>query len=166
MNVSKLLSKVTAGAAVLSALAACAAKEEAAPAPIAVDVEFPSAAAAVAVDSVKLYVFDGAQDCAELIRRRQIQQELPPFLLETPAASPCDFQRGQNNTFELDLAQTYSVLAVGDRQGGDLLVGCAKQTSFGDTKALPISLTFLDATKRVPDTTCTKLSDKCAGTCN
>jgi len=144
---------------------ACAAEEEAAPPNIAVDVEFPSVAAAVAVDSVKLFVFEGAVACNDLVRRRQTDQALPATKVETPSLSPCDFQRGTNNAFELPLRGSYTMLAVGQSAGTDLLVGCAQQASFGATRAQPIALTYVDATKRIPETTCAKLSDKCNGAC-
>ena len=153
---------------VLSALllltSACTVKKEADPADIDLDVEFPSVAAAVAVDSVKMYVFAGSLACTDLIRKRQTAQALPEATLERPV-SPCDLQAGRNNALELDLRSTFTILAVGQTAGADLLVGCAVQTDFGTTRALPISLTFIDASKRIPDTACARLSDKCNGAC-
>lgn len=144
--------------------AACAAKKPAEPADIAFDVEFPSVAAAIAVDDVKMYVFEGALACNDLVRKRQTQQALPPAIVER-AATPCDFQQGTNNEFELKLNGTFTVLAVGQTAGADVLVGCTVQTEFGATRAQPVSLTYVDASKRIPETTCPKLSDKCNGAC-
>lgn len=153
-------------AAALLALSslACAAKEDAAPADIALDVEFPSTAAAVAVEGVKIYVYEGAPGCTELVRLRQTGQALPPSVFESSALSPCDLQAG-GSSVELDLDKDYTALAVGQAGGRDLLIGCAFQGAFGATKALPISLTYIDATQRIAPTTCTKLSDKCGGLC-
>ncbi len=151
-------------AALVGLLSACASKKDAEPADIAFDVEFPSVAAAVAVDNVKVYVFAGALGCNDLVRKRQTDQALPPTLVERPV-TPCEFQRGANNEFELQLKSTFTVLAVGQTAGADLLVGCAVQTDFGATRALPVSLTYVDANKKIPDTTCARLSDKCNGAC-
>lgn len=142
----------------------CAAKEDAAPADIAFDVEFPSVAAAVAVDSVKIYVFAGSLACSDLIRKRQTDQALPATLIERPV-TPCDLQAGRNNALDLDLRGTFTILAVGQTAGADVLVGCSVQADFGTTRALPVSLTYIDASKRIPDTACSKLSDKCNGAC-
>ncbi len=151
-------------ALVLSLLGACAAKEDAVPADIGLDVQFPSTAAAVAVDGVKVYVYEGGQACNDLVRLRQTAQALPPTMFESPSLSPCDLQSGAASV-ELDLDKEYTMLAVGLAGGSDLLIGCAVQPAFGQTKALPISMTYIDATKRIAETTCTKLSDKCTGRC-
>jgi hypothetical protein len=143
---------------------ACTVKKEADPADIELDVEFPSVAAAVAVDSVKMYVFAGSLACTDLVRKRQTDQALPDTVIERPV-SPCDLQAGRNNALELDLRSTFTILAVGQAAGADLLVGCSVQTDFGTTRALPVSLTFIDASKRIPDTACARLSDKCNGAC-
>ncbi len=157
---------LTALCAVAASIAtsACAQKEPAAPADVAFDIEFPSVAAAIALDNVKLYIFDGALGCNDLVRKRQTDQALPAALVERPV-TPCDFQKGTVVDFELELKSTFTVLAVGQAGGVDLLVGCAIQTDFGATRALPVSLTYVDATKKIPDTTCARLSDKCNGAC-
>lgn len=85
-------------------------------------------------------------------------------MIERPL-SPCDLQAGTNNALELDLRSTFTLLAVGQTAGTDLLVGCSVQTDFGTTRALPVSLTYIDASKRIPDTACAKPSDKCNGAC-
>ena len=159
------LARAAAALAALVALsAACASKEPSEPADIAFDVEFPSVAAAVAVDNVRMYVFEGALSWNDLVRKRQTAQGLPTAVVER-AVSPCDFQRGTNNAFELKLDATFTVLAVGQAAGADLLVGCTVQTQFGATRAQPVSLTYVDASKRIPETTCPRLSDKCNGAC-
>lgn len=152
-------------AAIAMGSVACAAKKDAEPAPIAFDVQFPSTSAAVAVDGVKVYVFPGSLSCNDLVRRRQTQQELPATVLVSDSVSPCDLRVGQNNSLELDLDQDYTMLAVGSAAGKDLLVGCTLQSKFGATRAQSISLTFIDANQKIPDTKCTKLSEKCGGKC-
>lgn len=150
--------------ALLALTAACTAKESASPADVGFDVEFPSVAAAVALDNVKIYVFDGAMNCNDLVRKRQTDQALPATLIEKPVV-PCDIQRGVGIDFEIALRSTVTILAVGQAAGTDLLVGCVVEADFGSTKALPVSLTYVDATKKIPDTTCARLSDKCNGAC-
>jgi hypothetical protein len=145
---------------------ACAAKEDAEPATIGLDVQFPSTAAAVAVEGVKVYVYDGKLQCNDLVRLRQTSQALPPNRFESRSLSPCELHAGvPNSSVELDLDKEYTMLAVGQAAGRDLLVGCALQSAFGATKAQPIALTYIDATQSIPETTCTKLSDKCGGRC-
>lgn len=147
-------------------ISACAVEKDTAPANVPIDIDFPSAAAAVAVDGVKLFVFEGARQCNELVRLRQTAQAFPTTTLETPAISPCALLHGTNNVVELPRDKDYTVVAIGDMQGKDLFVGCAVQIAFGATKALPIPLTYIDSANKIPDTTCTKLSDKCDGRCN
>lgn len=160
------MARTLAALAPLVLLAACAKEEDADPANIDVRVDFPSTAAAVAVDGVKVYVFEAAQTCTDLIRLRQTSQSLPGTVFESGSVSPCQMQSGDAAaSFVVRRDTTYTMLAVGTAAGKDLLVGCTAQQGFGETLALPIAMTYIDATQRIPATTCTKLSDKCGGRC-
>lgn len=143
---------------------ACAKEEDAAPANVAVQVDFPSTAAAVAVEGVKLYVFDASKSCIDLIKLRQTAQPLPGAVYESASVTPCQLQSGAAS-FEVAHDASYTMLAVGTAGGKDLLVGCSTQDAFGKTVAQPIAMTYIDATQRIGTTKCTKLSDKCGGTC-
>lgn len=163
----RLLPRTVGALFALSVLVgACAVEEESAPPNVPLDIDFPSAAAAVAVDGVKLFVFDGVRVCNDLVRLRQTAQAFPATVVETPAVPPCDLLRGTNNVVDLTRDKDYTVLAIGDMQGEDVFVGCAVQVAFGATKALSIPLTYIDSANKIPDTTCTKLSDKCDGRCD
>lgn len=146
------------------ATVACAAKEESAPPDIAFDVQFPSPQAAAATDNVKVYAFEGG-NCTDLIRSRTTTRQLPAAAAETPLLTPCQLLQGADNSFELDLQKDYALLAVGQVKGEDVFIGCTTQRAFGTTKALPISLTFVNIQVGIPTTTCTKLSEKCAQRC-
>jgi len=147
-------------------LAACAKEEEASPPEIAIQIDFQSTAAAVATDSVKIYVFDGLISCNDLIRLRQTEQPLPPRRAETPSLTPCQLQNNQLNTVELDLDKDYTMLAVGQIGGQDFFAGCTQQPAYGDTKAVDITVALLDDRKSLKDPPqCAKLSDKCSGAC-
>ena len=145
-------------------VAACAKEEDASPANVDIQVDFPSTAAAVAVDGVKFYVFDGAQSCNDLVRLRQTAQSLPKPIYESASLTPCQLQEGRGSV-TIDRNTAYAMFAVGTAAGKDVLVGCTVQSGFGETVAQPVPLTYIDATQRIPTTSCTKLSDKCGGRC-
>lgn len=143
------------------AVTACAVKEESDPPQVAFDVQFPSAQAAAYTENVKVWAFAGGS-CPDLIKLRQTAQALPAAAAETALITPCQLFNGTDNSFDLPLQQDYALLAVGQVGAKDVFIGCSTQRSFGTTKALPISLTFIDNLQSIGKTTCTKLSDKCA----
>lgn len=145
----------------LATTAACAVKQESDPPAIAFDVRFPSAQAAALTENIRVRAFAGG-NCADLIRLQQTRQMLPNPAAETALLTPCQLLKGEGNTFDLPLNEDYALLAVGQIRADDVFIGCTQQRAFGSTKALPISLTFIDATKALGKTTCTKLSDWCA----
>jgi len=147
------------------AVAACAKEEEASPPEITVQVDFQSTAAAVATDSVKIYVFEGLLGCNDLIRLRQTEQPLPPRLAETPSITPCQLQNNQLNKLELDLRKDYTMLAVGQIGGKDVLAGCTQQPAYGETLAIDITVALIDDRQKLNPSQCPKLSDKCSGAC-
>lgn len=130
--------------------------------------QFPSTAAAVAVESIQLFVFDmptiqrdRASYCASLIRARR-NATLPKSVAQTAPASVCDLERGARATFPYG---EHAVLAVARRAGSDLLMGCTVQT-FGDGDApLPITLALVDVAHPVPQTRCTTLGAYCQKQC-
>lgn len=145
--------------------AACANEEQARSPEIAFSVAFPSAAAAVATETLRVFVFEGALHCNDLVRLRQTQQVLPATVAETPSLTPCQLQSNQGNDLSLKLKQDYTMLAVGQIGGQDVFVGCALQYAYGSTKALSIPLTFIDDRQKLAEQQCTRLSDKCNGLC-
>lgn len=146
-------------------LAACAKEEESTPPEIAIQIDFQSTAAAVATESVKVFVFDGLLGCNDLIRLRQTEQPLPPRRTETPSLTPCQLQNNELNAVELDLRKDYTMLAVGQIGGKDVLAGCTQQLAYGDTKAVDITIALIDDRQRLEAPACAKLSDKCSGAC-
>jgi hypothetical protein len=146
--------------------AACAKEEASAPPTVAIQIDFQSTAAAVSTDTVKVFVFAGlATSCNDLIRLRQTEQPLPARVAETPALSPCQLQRNELNSLDLSLKQDYTMLAVGQIGGRDVLAGCAQQTAYGETVAVDITLALIDDEQKLNPTECAKLSDKCNGGC-
>ena len=146
-------------------LAACAKEEEASPPEVAIQIDFQSTAAAVATESVKIFVFDGLLACNDLIRLRQTEQPLPARRTETPSITPCQLQNNELNAVELDLNKDYTMLAVGQIGGKDVLAGCTQQAAYGDTKAIDITGALIDDRQRLNPSQCAKLSDKCSGGC-
>jgi hypothetical protein len=150
---------------VTATLAACA-KEEASTSPdIGIQIDFQSTAAAVATDSVKVFVFQGVLGCNDLIRLRQTEQPLPPRLTETPSMSPCQLQNNVGNTVQLELEKDYTMLAIGQIGGKDVLAGCTHQPAYGATRAIDITVALIDDRQKLSPPQCAKLSDKCSGAC-
>lgn len=127
-------------------------------------IEFPSKQAAIASESLKVYVFGAEQDCLALMQGRRSGTPLPPALAETPAAPVCDYLSGAVGG-DMELAEgEYVVFAVTQRENIDFLLGCAKQAVNPATAPVPVNLTLADAQRGVPPTTC-NLAQKCGGGC-
>jgi hypothetical protein len=149
-------------------LAACANDDD--PPQLSYALDFPSEAAAIASQSVTVYVFPAApgSDCLSLIDARTFGKELPAGA-QTATAQVCALQSGaQRPELEVE-ADEVTILAVAQRsQGGgppqDFLIGCAKQRA-DDRAPLPVSLTFINYEQSVPATSCPTLSSWCAGQC-
>jgi hypothetical protein len=145
------------------AVAACGDGDDAAP--VAYVLDFPSTAAAVAADSVKIYVFSPQDnDCATLIQARRADSLLPASLGETRAISPCDLLSAGGGDVTVGVGDVV-LLGVAQRQGEDFLIGCTSRHLDAATRELTLSLTPVDNTVAVPATACLALSDKCAGRC-
>jgi hypothetical protein len=162
---------IVAASLVLSLLGACAAKEVGDPVPVNLGIGFPSTPAAVVTDSVRLYVFAGQLDCAELVTIKKTGRPLPPTVVER-RATPCELQNGAD--VEFDRGKSYTVLVSAQVAEKDFLVGCSVQGSFGDVRPAPIDLDYADNTftlstieKQTPGATtrCAKFTDKCNNTC-
>ncbi|HEU4409303.1 MAG TPA: hypothetical protein VFS43_28855 [Polyangiaceae bacterium] len=155
-----------AGAALACALAAAACGEGDDAAPVAYALDFPSTAAAVAADSVKVYVFSPAgNDCATLIQARRARSLLPAALGETRALAPCDLLASGGGEVSVGAGDAI-LFGVAQRQGEDFLVGCTARRLDASARDLTLWLTPVDNTVAVPPTACLALSDKCAGRCD
>ncbi len=155
-------------AACLVGLVCLAACGEGAPSKGSYSLVFPSVAAAVAADSVRVLVFDAPADkhatlCADLLQLQKTRG-LPKALVEGAPTRVCDAQSGTG----AELAVGYgdrAFLAVASRQGADFLVGCAiENVGAGDAPA-KVFLAPASTKVIVPPTTCTTLSDACSGRC-
>lgn len=128
-------------------------------------IEFPSKQAAIAAESLKVYVFASDQDCLTLIQTRRGGGQLPAALAETPAAPVCDYLSGAAGG-DIELAAgDYVVFAVAQRENQDFLLGCAKQSVSDSVTPEPVNMSLADETRGVPATTCSLLADKCGGRC-
>jgi len=149
-------------------VAACASKQSADPSTGTYTVAFPSTAAAVATDTVKVIAFDVADAgsaliCADLVLARRSNQALPTPVAESKEISPCDLASGKGQ-----LTLTYgprAVLAVAQKSGVDYLIGCAVENVGEGSEQVPVQLALASATVVVPPTTCTTLSDHCGNHC-
>lgn len=136
-------------------------------------VAFPSTAAAVATDSVQIFVFDvtdqnRASICLQVITTRSAA---PGTLAPTQTAAPvniCEMNLGQKPiTFAYG---EHAILAVGQRkdaQGSlqDFLIGCAVMTIGEGDAPLPIPVHLVSAGTPVPVTKCGSVGEFCGNRC-
>ncbi|AKV03476.1 hypothetical protein AKJ09_10139 [Labilithrix luteola] len=150
-------------------IAACSAGESD-PSTGTYTVQFPSTSAAIATDSVQLFVFDvGAGDpnarttiCQNLLQSRKRHDPMSA-IVENPPVTTCELLQGAK-PISVPYGE-HAVLAIGARRGADFLMGCTVQT-FGDGNApIAIPLALADITVAVPATACNSVSDFCAKTC-
>jgi hypothetical protein len=136
-------------------------------------ITFPSTAVAVASDTVEVLVFDATDPagmqtgCPTLIAARKSGAPLPkqPVLLhDSGALRTCDLASGGKGVVEVSFGPR-TLLAVSQRAGQDYFLGCASQQV--SESASSVNLTLAQAVEGtvVPPTTCTALSQKCAGMC-
>jgi hypothetical protein len=157
------------GISVLLAALGCAAcaedKTETVDGGLGYAIEFPSKQAAIASDSLKIYVFGSDQDCLTLMQNRRSGGQLPAAVAETQAAPVCDYLSGSaGGDITLDPGD-YVVFAVAQRENKDFLLGCAKQSVSSSVAPEPVNMSLADETSGVPATTCNLLADKCGGKC-
>lgn len=156
-----------AAAALVGGLAALAGCGDSAPSNGSYSLVFPSVAAAVASESVQVFVFDAPANkratlCSELISARRTRRPLNP-LTQGPAVRVCDAQSGQG-----ELTVGYgdrAFLAVALRQGEDFLIGCALENVGTGDAPTKVFLAPASTKVTVPATTCSTLSDACGGRC-
>jgi hypothetical protein len=131
-------------------------------------INFPSVAAAVETDSVQLFVFDASgQDpksiCEQLVLKVKSSQDLGTRLVTGPAVTPCDLAAGAKPV-TIPFGDR-ALLAVGTKGGATLLAGCTFETVGDGTLPVSISLGIVNTSVEVKSSTCSKLSDFCAGHC-
>jgi hypothetical protein len=134
---------------------------------------FQSTGEAVAVESVRVLVFDASSAdagalCTDLLSRRASQQELPAAVVELPAKSLCDLRGGSSAKGDFVVPfGTVAVLAIAQRGQTDFARGCAIQrlTSGETNVTVELSLAIDRPGLSVPLTTCTSLGQHCAGGC-
>ena len=157
---------VATGVLLALSISGCAIKKTSDPPTVALDVGFPSTAAAAETENVTITVYAGEVDCLDALNNIDTSQPVTgTTVYSSPAITPCDLMQGHGNTVDLDLNQTYTMIAVGNIAGKATFVGCTTQHTFGDTVALSVPLTFIDNKRALEPTNCTSLSDKCNGTC-
>ena len=155
-----------AGALALAALPGCSSSGD--PSSGSYVVTFPSTAAAVATDSVVVLVFDVPVQqlgtfCQDVVRKRRNKEDLPRAIAETAQITPCDLNGGKG---PLSVSYgTRAVLAVGSRGGQDFLIGCAVQEVAEGSQPVPVDITLVNQMVTVPQTSCVKFTDHCAGKC-
>jgi len=150
-----------------SLLAACAGSETHAsgPASLEYDIEFPSTAAAVGVETIQAFVFsakDPGTDCPSLLVDREAKTELPAALAKTDPVKLCDVVDGGAGTLRgVDFGElTFLVVAQAD--GADYFTGCTLATVTPTSGPVNVQVS---TTRPIPATTCQSVSEFCAGGC-
>lgn len=161
-RVARLLPALLAASVV-----ACTAGEEA-PSPGTYTIEFPSTAAAVATDTVRLLVFEAPPEaerdgfCATLIRARKRRDQLRPLSSNQPV-NICEMLFGRKPV-TIGYGDK-AVLAIAQRKGEDFMIGCNIQTVGDGDLPLPITMSLFDVGTPVPDTQCVSVGEFCAARC-
>ena len=132
---------------------------------------FPSTAAAVATESVRVLAFDATDPgstCSALIQKQKSTIDLPTPLATSTPLSPCDLEKDTSGDAGGALTIPYgnvAVLAIASRGGKDFLLGCTTQTVDGASPPVVVSLSLANSSVSVPLTTCTDLGTHCQGKC-
>lgn len=147
---------------------ACGGTED--PKPTRVNVLFPSTKAAVATDTLQMLVYDAPDDnaCLDLVQRRRTSQD-PSRRVITGQRSPLDTCSFIERASAVDLSLSYgrrAFFVLAQRQGSDFMIGCTLQGIGDADQSVDVALTPIDNTVLVPETTCDRLSSKCAGSCS
>lgn len=162
----RFLGRLAALSLVSLSIAACADDDEAPELSYALD--FPSEAAAIATESVTVYLFPSTVgDCLSLIEARTFGKDMPAGA-QTATATVCELRGGAQRAQVASEADEVTILAVAQRVDGgslrDFLIGCTKQRA-SEPETLPVPLTFIDYQQSVPATACPTLSSRCDGLC-
>lgn len=136
------------------------------PSPGTYTLNFPSTAAAVATDTVQLFVFDAPKTpaarsgfCQELIQARKRKEPQRPVTSNQPV-NICELLQGRK-PITIDYGDR-AILALAQRRGVDFMIGCTLQTLGDGDAPIPIDLGLLDVGNPVPDTDCSSVGDFCA----
>jgi hypothetical protein len=148
-----------------AALLACTAEADG-PSAGTYTLKFPSTAAAVATDTVQLFVFDvpaapaeRAGFCQTLIQARKRKDPQRAVASNQPV-NICELLQGRK-AITIEYGER-AILALAQRRGVDFMIGCTLQT-LGDGDALtPIDLGLIDVGNPVPETNCNSVGDFCA----
>ena len=128
-------------------------------------VQFPSTAAAVATETVEVYVFDqSGGECFSLVQKRQSHQVLPTPLITSSPVKPCDIENAGAGAVTVPFGKV-SVLAVAVRKNADFLIGCTDANVNEASANVIVSLALASTSVSVPTTACTELQAHCASTC-
>jgi|CXWL01.1.fsa_nt_gi hypothetical protein len=166
MSIARRIARTLAAPTILCAtLVACAA--EPAPSVGSYTLQFPSTPAAIATDTVQIFVFDVAPPndatriCEKLIAARTRGEPLHPVVVNEPV-NICALLRGAR-----PITVPYgekAVLAVAVRKGTDFMMGCVVETFGAGDAPIPIPLVLTDS-QAVPDTVCKSVGDFCSRAC-
>ena len=131
-------------------------------------VAFQSTEEAVAVESLRVMVFDtstiDAQEaCVHLMALRASNQALPPAMTEV-ASTSCALRNGGGSFNAPFGTLAVLVLAQAKGQATDLARGCATQRFSADVTSITVEVALVPGTQ-IPATTCTSLSQHCGGGC-
>ena len=141
------------------------------PSAAAYRIEFPSTAAAVASETVQVFVFDATDasskgtDCLTLVIKRKSKAALPGALAQSVPAAPCELLSGSKGGISGVTYGSRSFLAVTQRGDDDFFLGCSLAEVSDGGPPVEIPLAPAGPTVSVPDTDCTELSEKCSGGC-
>lgn len=148
-----------------AAALACSAPADG-PSPGTYTVKFPSTAAAVATDTVQLFVFEVPQApaeragfCQTLIQGRK-RKDPQKALTSNQPVNICELLQGRK-PITIEYGE-HAILALAQRRGVDFMIGCTLQTLGEGDAPTPIDLGLIDVGNPVPDTNCNSVGDFCA----
>jgi hypothetical protein len=135
------------------------------PAALEYDIEFPSTAAAVVVETIQAFVFStsvAGTDCPSLLVDREAKTELPKPLAKTDPAALCDVLGGTaGNLLGVDFGEV-TFLVVAQVGGADYFTGCTLATITPTSGPVNVQVS---TTRSVPPTTCKSVSEYCQQAC-
>jgi hypothetical protein len=151
------------------ALAACSSGTEShpsGPASLEYDIEFPSTAAAVAVETIQAFVYSTNEpntDCPSLLVARAAKTELPTPLAQTDPVQLCDVLGGKAGDITGVAFGEVTFLVVAQADGNDYFTGCSLVTITPTSGPVNVQVS---TTQAIPATTCQSVSEFCRGDCS
>ncbi len=137
-----------------------------------INVAFPSTAAAVAIDTLQLQVFDAPDPntCLELVQKRKTAQPLPKPLFDGQPTPTCSFIANKVPPLSVGYGvRAFMVVGVGCATAGraaqECLIGCTLQGVGDAVINVDVPVSLFSNTVDIPATKCTQLSAKCSGGC-